>query len=77
MELKAGVELFAYYGYKSSIFPSDFLWYWEAKTAVERQERLEEEERKRQERVDSGGETQTKKKKTNKKLKKENATKLP
>jgi hypothetical protein len=76
MSLKAGDELFAYYGYKPSEFPSDFLWYFEAKTAFERQERLEEEDRKR---VNSGGEKKTKKKKKMswKKQKEGNAKKLP
>jgi hypothetical protein len=45
---KAGEELFTFYGYKpSSSFPSDFLWYWETKRDVDRQERLEKEEQAR------------------------------
>jgi alpha-galactosidase/6-phospho-beta-glucosidase family protein len=48
--LNAGDELFAFYGYKPGPFPSDFLWYWETKREVERQERLEREEQERLER---------------------------
>ena len=46
--LKAGDELFTFYGYgPSAPFPSDFPWYWETKTSIEKQERLEREEQKR------------------------------
>jgi len=44
-ELKAGDELFGYYGYKNSIFPSDFPWYFEEKLRIEREDRLEEEKK--------------------------------
>ena len=40
-DVKAGEELFAYYGYKSKEFPADFQWYWETLMEIEKQERLE------------------------------------
>lgn len=51
-DMKAGEELFTNYGYGKSDFPADFLWYWETKMALEREERLEaelkEEKKKKQ-----------------------------
>jgi hypothetical protein len=50
-DIKAGQEVFTYYGYGSypSKFPADFPWYFDTKAAVERDERLaavEEEKNK-------------------------------
>ena len=40
--VKAGEELFTYYGYGSGFdIPADFPWYWELKRQVEKEERLE------------------------------------
>ena len=39
-EVKAGEELFTYYGYVKSNMPSDFPWYWELKRQVEKEKRL-------------------------------------
>lgn len=43
-DLKAGDEIFTYYGYKGATFPGDFPWYFEAKALIEREERLKQEE---------------------------------
>ena len=61
-DMKAGEELFTNYGYGKSDFPADFLWYWETKLALEREERLE-------------AELQEKKKKKKKSSKKKNTSK--
>ena len=42
-DIKAGEELFAYYGYQGPRFPHDFPWYFELKTKVEKERRLKEE----------------------------------
>ena len=42
-KLKAGEELFTYYGYKQNTFPEDFPWYWETKGQILREERLKKE----------------------------------
>ena len=60
-DLKAGEELFTYYGYGKNDFPSDFLWYHEAKLAIDREERMEKEKEK--------SELKTKTKKKSKKKK--------
>ena len=43
-DIKAGEELFTYYGYGrqkgGQDFPEDFPWYWEAKQSIEKEERL-------------------------------------
>ena len=43
-DLKAGEELFTFYGYGwpegGPDFPEDFPWYWEAKNSIDRAERL-------------------------------------
>ena len=43
-DLKAGEELFTYYGYGwpegGPNFPEDFPWYWDAKNSIDREERL-------------------------------------
>ena len=40
-DVKAGEELFTFYGYGSGFeVPSDFPWYWELKRQVEKEERL-------------------------------------
>ena len=43
-DIKAGEELFTFYGYGwpegGPDFPEDFPWYWEAKNSVDREERL-------------------------------------
>ena len=39
--IKAGEELFTYYGYKKGRMPSDFPWYWKLKRKVEKEEALE------------------------------------
>ena len=41
--VKAGQELFTYYGYSKKEFPYDFPWYWEQKNQIERDERLRKE----------------------------------
>ena len=46
-DIKAGEEIFTFYGYKGSDFPEDFLWYWEAKRLINREERLQSEKRKK------------------------------
>ena len=38
LDVKAGMELFTYYGYKRLDFPSDYLWYWETLLALEKEE---------------------------------------
>ena len=43
--IKAGEELFTYYGYGPNVFPEDFEWYWEAKKLLKREERLEKEKK--------------------------------
>ena len=41
--VKAGDELFTYYGYgECDTIPSDFPWYWELKRQIEKEERLAE-----------------------------------
>ncbi len=46
--VKAGDELFTFYYYsKEWEFPDDFPWYWEAKTIIDRNERLEDEAKKK------------------------------
>ena len=47
-DIKAGEELFTYYGYGINEFPSDFPWYFETKLAIEREERLENEKKAKQ-----------------------------
>ena len=62
-DIKAGEELFTFYGYGwpegGPDFPEDFPWYWEAKKSIDREERLlqkkkekkkEEKKKKRKER---------------------------
>ena len=41
--IKAGEELFTYYGYKPRKMPEDFPWYWELKRKVEEEEELQAE----------------------------------
>jgi hypothetical protein len=48
--LKAGDELFTFYGYGPAAFPSDFLWYWETKAAIDREDRLQKEAKEKAER---------------------------
>ena len=45
--LKAGEELYGYYGYKTRDFPNDFPWYWELKMKVNKEQRLKARERKK------------------------------
>ena len=41
-DVKAGDELFTYYGYSSGLsIPADFPWYWEMKKEIEEKENLE------------------------------------
>ena len=41
-DVKAGEELFTYYGYSSGLaIPVDFPWYWEMKKEIEEKENLE------------------------------------
>ena len=48
--------MFTFYGYgKHATFPADFLWYWETKAAIDRQERLELEEKERESERDVWG----------------------
>ena len=42
-DMKAGEELFTFYGYGQNDFPADFPWYFEAKLALEREERIVKE----------------------------------
>jgi hypothetical protein len=45
--VKAGEELFTFYGYKHGFpMPSDFPWYWELKRQVEKEERMASEKLK-------------------------------
>ena len=41
--IKAGEELFTYYGYKPRKMPEDFPWYWELKRKEEEEEELQAE----------------------------------
>ena len=50
-DIKAGEELFAYYGYASKEFPSDFPWYYEAKIVAEKELRLIKEQKKEEEKL--------------------------
>ena len=61
--IKAGEELFTYYGYGEAEPPNDFPWYFELKMKIEK----EEEQKKKQE---EEAKKIKKKKKTNKKTKK-------
>ena len=45
-DIKAGEELFGYYGYPRGKFPSDFPWYFELKTQIEKEQRLKHRKRK-------------------------------
>ena len=47
VELKAGSEVFTHYGYSEEKrkFPSDFPWYWEAKEALDQEEKLKENDK--------------------------------
>ena len=44
VELKAGTEVFTHYGYAEDRrkFPADFPWYWKAKEALDKEEKLKE-----------------------------------
>ncbi len=57
-DLKAGDELFTYYGYGPNEFPADFLWYHEAKLKIEREERIQKLEAERKERLERTDEEQ-------------------
>ena len=46
-DIKAGEELFGYYGYKSQTFPEDFPWYYELKRKVEQEQRLKASKNKK------------------------------
>jgi hypothetical protein len=64
--LKAGDELFTYYGYRAGApFPSDFPWYWETKAAIDREDRLRKESEEA-EKEKKKKEKKTKKKKSKK-----------
>ena len=45
-DIKAGEELFGYYGYERGMFPSDFPWYFELKSQIEKEQRLKQRKRK-------------------------------
>ena len=45
--LKAGEELYGYYGYKRQEFPADFPWYWELKMKVDKEQRLQSNAKKK------------------------------
>ena len=45
-DLKAGEELFGYYGYTTSKFPDDFPWYYDLKAKVEKEKRLKQAKEK-------------------------------
>ena len=60
--------MFTFYGYgKHATFPADFLWYWETKAAIDRQERLELEEKEREKEKENETEKNKKKATKNKK----------
>ena len=67
-DLKAGDELFTYYGYGVSDFPADFLWYHETKQQIEREERIERQKKEKEEKLKSkkAGDKGKKKKKSKK-----------
>ena len=44
LPIKAGQELYAYYGYKRIAFPYDFPWYWKLKKQTEKEDRVQKEE---------------------------------
>ena len=47
-DLKAGDELFTFYGYKpDGSFPEDFPWYWETKMAIDKEDRELKSKRKK------------------------------
>ena len=63
-DMKAGEELFTFYGYGKNDFPADFPWYFEAKLALEREERIAKEaEEKEAEALKSTKKQHNKKKK--------------
>ena len=80
-DIKAGEELFTYYGYGINEFPSDFPWYFETKLAIEREERLENEKKAKQALMKASKEkskiTKKKKKQKEKKKKKKKENKQP
>ena len=76
-DVKAGDELFTYYGYGVFPMPADFPWYWELKMTTEKNERLEAQkaraqnlERKQAKEVHDKDKTTKKKTKHKKKSKK-------
>ena len=69
-DVKAGEELFAYYGYKSKEFPADFQWYWETLMEIEKQERLELELKERESKENEKTTLKKKNKKKTKRTKK-------
>ena len=64
VDVKAGQELFAHYGYKSKEFPADFEWYWNTLMEIEREERLELELKEKEQKKETGSKLTKKKKKT-------------
>ena len=44
LPIKAGQELYTYYGYTKAEFPSDFPWYWELKRQTEKEDRVQKEQ---------------------------------
>ena len=64
-DMKAGEELFTNYGYGKSDFPADFLWYWETKMALEREERLEAELKEEKKKMQKKEQKKKKKSKKN------------
>ena len=45
-DIKAGEELFGYYGYERGMFPSDFPWYFELKNQIDKEHRLKKRTKK-------------------------------
>ena len=41
VDIKAGQELFAYYGYRVHPMPFDYPWYWDLMRKIQKKERLQ------------------------------------
>ena len=64
VDVKAGQELLAYYGYESKEFPADYEWYWNTLMELEREERLELELKEKEQKKEPKSNLTKKKKKT-------------
>ena len=65
-DMKAGEELFTFYGYGQNDFPADFPWYFEAKLALEREERIAKEAQEKEKASQKSNKKKKKKKQTSK-----------